>query len=216
MHGRSAILWRHLRRLRRNVRFLLALRVLPLKVAWFQWRAWRLASKLGDEFGPVSATRPRKLATLLEVAENRSYVVELGTAMGWTAITLALADPAREVASYDPFERPDLPLYLDLVPEEVRRRITVIVRSSYEGPQVDRAVDLLYVDSSHEREGTLRELEAWASVLRESSIVVFDDYSHPEFPGIREAIEELGLEGEERDGLFIHRPGAVRSSAADT
>jgi hypothetical protein len=205
MRGRGASLSQQARELRRNVRFLLSLRVLPPKVARFQWRAWRLASKLSDEFGPISATRPRKLATLLKVAENRRYVVELGTAMGWTAIALALADPAREVASYDPFERPEVSRYLDLVPEVVRRRVTVVVGPSDQGPRVDQPVDLLYIDSSHEREGTIRELEAWAPVLRESSVVVFDDYSHPEFPGVREAIEELRLEGEERNGLFIHR-----------
>jgi hypothetical protein len=83
--------------------------------------------------------------------------------------------------------------------------VTVVVGPSDQGPPVDQPVDLLYIDSSHEREGTIRELEAWAPVLRESSVVVFDDYSHPEFPGVREAIEELRLEGEERNGLFIHR-----------
>lgn len=205
MGGGDARALQHLRELRRKVRFLLMLRVLPPGVALFQWRAMRLASKLGDEFGPLSATRPRKLATLLRVAENSRYVVELGTAMGWTAIALALADPAREVASYDPFERGEVAAYLRLVPEEVRDRVSVVVAPSDGGPQIDRAVDLLYIDSSHEREGTIREVQAWAPVLRESSVVVFDDYSHPDFPGVREAIQQLDLDGEEKDGLFIHR-----------
>jgi hypothetical protein len=196
---------RRLRAIRRNVRFLLMLRVLPPKVARFQWRAWRLASRLGDDFGPVSATRPRKLATLLRVAKSRHYVVELGTAMGWTAVALALADPAREVASYDPFERGQIALYLDLVPQHVRERVAIIVAPSEGGPRIDRPVDLLYIDSSHQREGTIRELEAWAPVLREGSVIVFDDYSHPDFPGVREAIDQLGLDGEQRDGLFVHR-----------
>jgi predicted O-methyltransferase YrrM len=205
MRDGHAGLRRHLRKLSSSVRFLLSLRVLPLRVALFQWRARRLAAKLGDEFGPLSATRPAKLATLLKLAENRRYVVELGTAMGWTAIALALADPAREVASYDPFERPEVDLYLRLVPDEVRRRVTVIVGPSDQGPRVDRAVDLLYIDSSHERAGTLREMEAWSSALSDAAVVVFDDYSHPEFPGVREAIEELRLDGEEKEGLFVHR-----------
>jgi hypothetical protein len=198
-----------LRKLAPSARFLLSLRVLPLNVALFQWRAWRLAAKLGDEFGPVSATRPRKLATLLDLAENRRYVVELGTAMGWTAIALALADPAREVATYDPFARPEVDRYLGLVPDAVRRRVSVIVGPSDQGPHVERPVDVLYIDSSHEREGTLRELEAWSPALGPNAVVVCDDYSHPEFPGVREAIKELGLDGEEREGLFVHH---VRSS----
>lgn len=204
MGGGRARASRHSRALRRSVRFLLSLRVLPLRVAWFQWRAWRLAARLGDEFGPVSSTRPNKLATLLRLAENRTYVVELGTAMGWTAIALALADPAREVASYDPFERNEVSRYLDLVPEDVRRRVAIIVAPTDEGPRVERPVDLLYIDSSHEREGTIRELEAWAPVLRKGSVIVFDDYVHPDFPGVRQAIDQLELDGEQTEGLFIH------------
>jgi predicted O-methyltransferase YrrM len=204
-----------LRKLAPSARFLLSLRVLPRGVALFQWRARRLAARLGDEFGPVSATRPGKLATLLELAADRRYVVELGTAMGWTAIALALADPMREVATYDPSERPEVDLYLELVPDEVRRRVSVIVGPSDQGPRVERSVDLLYIDSSHEREGTLRELEAWSPALSNTAVVVFDDYSHPDYPGVKQAIEELGLDGEEREGLFVHhvRNGSRRQSA---
>jgi hypothetical protein len=38
-------------------------------------------------------------------------------------------------------------------------------------------------------------------------VVVFDDVTHPEYPGVREALRELGLQGDVRDGLFIHRIG---------
>ena len=48
---------------------------------------------------------PRRLATLLALAADSRHVVELGTAQGWTAISLAIAHPEREVVSYDPFQR---------------------------------------------------------------------------------------------------------------
>ena len=38
-----------------------------------------------------------------------------------------------------------------------------------------------------------------------AAAVVLDDYSHPEFPGVTQAVRALGLDGEERDGLFVHR-----------
>ena len=44
---------------------------------------------------------------------------------------------------------------------------------------------LLYVDTAHERADTIRELEAWRPVLRDGARVVLDDYTHPEFPGVR-------------------------------
>jgi predicted O-methyltransferase YrrM len=183
----------------------LALRRLPWRVAIFQWRAWRLGAQLDDEFGRVSATRPPKLATILKLAGSGRFVVELGTARGWTAISLALAHPEREVISYDPFERPEPQRYLQLVPEQVRRRVTLVRKRGDAGPQTDRPVDLLYVDTTHEREDTIRELEAWWPVLREGAWVVLDDYAHPEFPGVKEAVRDLRLGGGERDGLFVHR-----------
>jgi predicted O-methyltransferase YrrM len=176
-----------------------------LKVAVFQWRAWRLGSRLDDEFGRVSASTPRKLETILDLAGDGYLVVELGTAQGWTAISLALANPNREVISYDPVERPGPQRYLELVSEQVRRRVTLVADRGDSGPQTNRPVDLLYVDTTHDRDDTVREFEAWRAVLSDGAWVVFDDYIHPDFPGVREAVSELGLDGEERDGMFVHR-----------
>jgi Methyltransferase domain len=55
-------------------------------------------------------------------------------------------------------------------------------------------VDLLYIDSSHDRLETVAEVLAWRPVLRPRSLIVFDDFRHPDFPGAHEAIAELKLE----------------------
>jgi hypothetical protein len=203
--ARLPIARRYLRRLRRDLAFAWTLRRLPRPVAVFQWRAWRLGAKMGDEFGRVSATRPRKLATILKLAGSGRFVVELGTAQGWTAISLALAHPEREVISYDPFQRPEPMRYLELVPEQVRRRVTLVRERGDSGPRTDRPVDLLYIDTSHEQEDTIRELEAWRPVLRDRAWVVLDDYAHPDFPGVKAAVSEMQLDGVEREGAFVHR-----------
>jgi hypothetical protein len=66
-------------------------------------------------------------------------------------------------------------------------------------------VDLLYIDSSHQREDTIREVEVWRPVLRAGSVVVFDDFAHSEYPGVEEAVKYLDLIGEQQRGLFFHR-----------
>jgi len=132
-------------------------------------------------------------------------VVELGTAHGWTAISLALAHREREVITCDPVERPGPQRYLQLVGRQVRRRVTLVHAPGDTGPRGAGPIDLLYVDSSHGRADTIRELEAWRPALRDGAWVVLDDYLHPDFPGVSEAVSELGLDGEERDGLFVHR-----------
>jgi predicted O-methyltransferase YrrM len=193
------------RGLRRRLTFILWLRVLPPKVAWFQWQAWRLAARIGDEFSPMSATRPRKLAVLLKLAHGRQRVVELGTATGWTTVSLVLADRTRGVTTYDPIERPARERYLKLVRPDVRDRVTFVHAAGGAGPQSGSLVDLLYIDSSHNQEDTVREMEAWRGVLEDGALVVFDDFTHPDYPGIRKAVEQLALQGEEHEGLFVHR-----------
>jgi predicted O-methyltransferase YrrM len=193
------------RRLRREIRFLAELRFLPLRVALFQWRAWRLAWRAEDGFSPLSRTPPHKLAVLLSAASGRRLIVELGTGTAWTAISMALADRERVVLSYDPIQRPERERYLRLVSSETRRRLTFVSALGDEGPRDGETIDLLYIDSSHHREDTIREIEAWRSALKEGSLMVFDDFGNSEYPGVEEAVRHLGLEGEERRGLFVHR-----------
>lgn len=192
---------------RAELRRALELRALPPRVAWFQWRAYRRARQLGDRFSLISATRPRDLAILLELARGRRHVVELGTATAWTSISLALADPERSVTTYDPVEHSVRERYFELVDARVRDRVTLIAAPGASGPRDGTRVDLLYVDSMHMREDTLEELKAWRPVLDPGALVVFDDYTHPEFPGVREAIEELGLAGSQRGTMFVHDVG---------
>ncbi len=194
------------RRLARDLHgTLLLFRALPWRVALFHLRARRLAARCGDTFGPDAATRPAKLVELVRLTSGRRHVVELGTAGGWTAVSLLLADRRCRVTSFDPFVHAHRDRYFALAPAHVRERLTCIQAPGSDGPPDDSPVDVLYIDSSHEREETLRELAAWQRALAPGAVVVFDDYNHPEYPGIRAAIEELGLSGELREGLFVHQ-----------
>jgi hypothetical protein len=192
-------------RQRRDLRWLWGLRGLPLRVLLFQWRARRLAWRIGDSFSLTSATRPHDLQVLLRTASGCRRVVELGTATGWTAITLALEDRQRRVVTYDPHERPEPQRYLALVGADVRARVELVVAPGASGPRDSEPVDLLYIDSSHERDQTIAEVNAWQPQLRPGATVLFDDYSHPQHPGVREAVDALGLDGEQQGTLFVHR-----------
>lgn len=196
-----------LRRVAGELRYALALRVLPPRVALFQWRARRVARRTREQFSLTSATRPRDLAALLALTRGRRRVVELGTGMGWTAISIAIAEPSCEVTTYDPASYPERERYLVLAKPHVLQRIRFAAMPGATGPQDGEPVDLLYVDSSHERAQTLAEARAWWGALRPGARVVFDDFTHPDFPGVREAIDELGLDGEQQGTLFIHEVG---------
>ena len=62
------------------------------RVAVFRARARRAARIARHEFALAAATSAADTAVLLELARGRQRAVELGTAAGWTAISLALAD----------------------------------------------------------------------------------------------------------------------------
>ena len=202
------------RTLRRELASLAQLRVLPPRVAVFQARARLLAWRAHDVFGPEAATRPRKLAALLSLGQGRVRVVELGTAAGWTSVSLLLADPRRTLLSYDVIHRPQLHRYLSLAPPDVRARLELVCAPGEQGPRARETVDLLYIDSSHECAQTIREWNVWRPVLAPDAIVVFDDYAHPAYPGVREAIEQLALAGEEREGFFVHHVELTQAATA--
>jgi predicted O-methyltransferase YrrM len=177
-------------------------------VLWFQWRARQFAWRNDDLFSIHSVTRPSDTRVLLELAAGSRRVVELGTGTAWTAITLALDDPNRRVVTYD---IPDLSRhikprhYLQLVGSDVRDRIELIVKPGSTGPRDAEPVDLLYIDSSHERKQTIEEVRVWRPHVRPGAVVIFDDYANPAFPGVREATEQLGLKGQQHGEFFIHR-----------
>jgi predicted O-methyltransferase YrrM len=184
---------------------LLHLGGLPLPVALFQARAVVRAARSGDAFALQAASRPPDVRALLRLATGRRTLVELGTATGWTTASFVLADPARTVTSYDPVVQPGRARYAALVGPKARARMTFVQdtgeagAATWDGPPVD----LLFIDSTHTREDTLGEFHAWRPNLAPGGLVVFHDYGNPEFPGVAEAVEELGLPGDVVGGSYV-------------
>jgi hypothetical protein len=59
----------------------------------------------------------------------------------------------------------------------------------------DKKVGLLFVDGDHSKEGARRDIEAWAPHLAEDARIAVDDFEHPDWPGVKEALDELVAEG---------------------
>jgi predicted O-methyltransferase YrrM len=184
----------------------IALRRLPPRVAWFYFRARRVAADREDDFSIRSVARPFELGQLIKLAKGKKDVVEIGTGTAWTAIALALADGNRSVATYDPITRPERNRYLDLVPGSVRARIQFLEAGGEGGPKHGGGpAELLFLDSSHERQETLDTFRAWEPALAPGAVIAFHDYGAEAYPGVKQAIDELGLEGEVLGPLFLWR-----------
>lgn len=59
----------------------------------------------------------------------------------------------------------------------------------------NRPVGLLFVDGDHTKEGARLDIEAWAPHLAPGAVIAVDDYHHPDWPGVAEAVDELVDEG---------------------
>ena len=186
-----------------------ALLRLPPRVAVFYLQALLTARRTGDRVGPNIAARPVELRPILRAAKGARWVAEIGTGTAWTAAALTLADPERRVVSLDVLARPERDRYVELMPAHARRRLSLVVGAGERGPGPEvEELDFLFIDSSHEREETVRSFGLWSERLRPGGVVAFHDHGNPSYPGVTEAIRELGLEGEESHLLFLWRKPA--------
>lgn len=59
----------------------------------------------------------------------------------------------------------------------------------------NKPIGLLFVDDDHSYEGARGAIVAWAPHLAEGARIAVDDYGHPDWPGVAQAVDELVDEG---------------------
>ena len=187
-----------------------ALARLPPAAIAFYLRALGPGRRSGDTVSLAIAARPRELVELLRAARGARTVAELGTGTCWTAIVLALADRERVVHSFDVAEHEQRAAYLRLAPGHARARLHLAIRDGRDGPPAGLPeLDFLFIDSSHELDETVTSFRRWSERLRPGGLAAFHDYDNEQYPGVAEAVERLGLDGERRARMFVWRkPGA--------
>jgi predicted O-methyltransferase YrrM len=197
-----------LQRARRLVLQASSLVRLPRPVAVFWLRALRSARAAQDTWSIDVACRPAELLVLLDALAGARRVAEIGTAAGWTTSCLALARPDREIHSWDVEAHPERERYLALLAPADRARVHLHDRPGGLGPADPPPVDAVFIDSSHEREETVATFRTWEPALAPGGLVAFHDWQDTAYPGVTEAVRELGLLGEARGHLFVWRkPG---------
>ncbi|MDX6478359.1 MAG: Methyltransferase domain [Gaiellaceae bacterium] len=175
---------------------------LPPDVILFRLRAIALALRTRDisRRSPLSFWR---LSRLLALARGRDRIVELGTAAGWTAYSLALSNPRARVKTYDRVARAGRDRYRRLVPSSALERVDLILRRGEDGPESPTSCDLLLIDADHWQPAVREMFDAWYGSVVPGGLVVFDDVA-PEFPDVAQTIADLGLSGERLGRLFVH------------
>lgn len=181
---------------------------LPRPVATFWMRALRRARADADTWSIDVACRPAEMRVLLDALAGRPRVAEIGTAAAWTTCCLALAEPGREVHSWDVEAHPERERYLDLLAPGDRARVHLHDRPGGLGPADPPPVDAVFIDSSHELAETVATFRTWEPALSAGGVIAFHDYDDDAYPGVTQAVRELGLQGDARGHLFVWRkPG---------
>jgi predicted O-methyltransferase YrrM len=155
----------------------------------------------GDPAPERDGAHPAQLRLLIRLAQGKRRTVEIGTAYGWTAAILAVTDSQRHVTAVDPIERPGRMEYVQLAGDAAER---VQFVQGYGETAPTEPTDFLFIDGSHERESTVKTFLHWRDALMPGAVVVFHDY-HASWPGVVEAVQELGLDGADQLNMFIWR-----------
>ena len=176
---------------------------LPRPIRRFRRRAIALALRSRDLMAIRYTVPTSQLRILLALTERRRRIVEIGTGWGWTAATLVLADPDCAVETYDPVVPPLRSAYLDLLPAEARARVELVQARGEDATVSDRQVDVLFIDDAHDTAEIVATVSRWRPALASDAIVVFDDFGEDYYPGVRAAVDELGLSGYPSGRFFV-------------
>lgn len=178
---------------------------LPRPVSGFWLRAMRRAQSEHDTWSIDVACRPAELRVLLDTLHGAARVAEIGTAAAWTTCCLALAEPGREVHSWDVEAHPERERYLGLLSPADRARVHLHDRPGGLGPADPPPVDAVFIDSSHEYDETIATFRTWQPAVAPGGIIAFHDWEDDAYPGVTQAVRDLGLQGEGRGHLFVWR-----------
>lgn len=155
------------------------------------------------------------LADLAAQVPADQEIVELGVFQGGTALRLAWGAAqgnGAHVTGIDPWDLPGNvydPPFTDSASERWARHWVLsmgyssriqLVKAFSEQVALhygleSRPIGLLFVDGDHTEEGARRDIELWAPHLAPGAVIAVDDYGHPDWPGVAQAVDKLVDEG---------------------
>src|SRR5918998_704971 len=84
-----------------------------------------------------------------------------------------------------------------------RARLHLHDRPGGRGPDDPPPVDAVFIDSSHEYDETVATFRTWEPALAAGGIIAFHDWQDEAYPGVTEAVRDLGLPRGGRGDLFV-------------
>ena len=121
-------------------------------------------------------------------------IAEIGVAAGETSWYLLYHFPGLKMVLVDPHLRPPLAKLV----ERFKSRVQFIKAISHEAAAhvPDGTLDLVFIDAQHTYKNVKEDIHDWAPKLKDDGIMGGHDLYDECFPGVRQAVEETGLEYE--------------------
>lgn len=150
-----------------------------------------------NEAGVDGFMHPVELEKLVELATGKN-VLEIGSYKGLSA--WCMAHTARTLTCVDTFraatngqrQEDHLTTYADFISAVGRfGNISVYVGTSEEAAQrVVNPQEMIFLDAMHTYEDVKADIERWWPHLLPGGLMVFHDYGHDDYPGVKQAVEE--------------------------
>lgn len=151
--------------------------------------------------------RPDRLMTdaeanaLAALASQRRKILEIGPWRGGSTLAMAQAAPHALIVSVDPHtqhetaNRPDFHSwgpYLEMLRDFDLWNVIPIRAYSADVPKISRTwdFDMVFLDGDHTLWGMRRDLIMLREICKPGTVLACHDFDHPDFPGIRQALEE--------------------------
>lgn len=169
--------------------------------------------RLASLSGLVSPEVGEALARHASLVPEDEAIVEVGSFKGKSTCYLAAGSKAglgAKVFAVDPWDSPGNvtgrfgfaePSTRETFDEQIRSMRFVSRVTARQGFSVDVAkewggpwIGLLFIDGDHSEQAVRADFQAWKPNLRDGTTVVFDDYLSPRNPGVKAAVDSLGLD----------------------
>lgn len=161
---------------------------------------------------------PKELEWLATQASTHLYIVEFGCFHGRSTRVLAdniktggkvwAVDPWGGDYFYEdgktvPFSTYIYPYFVRNLQDHIERGSVYPIRNFSENFNLAHKVDMVFIDGDHRYETVVKDIKKAMSLLKDGGLICGHDYDHPDWPGVKKAVDEYIHNAKIAEGTMI-------------
>lgn len=134
----------------------------------------------------------KQLASLVGVKHPQPLFINLGAGAGTSSLAMAEGCPHAQIVTFDINQE-----HFDLERKAFRynRRLScptqVLASSHANHSELNLRPHLVFVDADHSKKAVRADIKEWLPRITNGGIIALHDYDHPDYPGVRAAVDAL-------------------------